>query len=340
MSGKANNALIGGFVLGAILLFIVAIVLFGAGNFFAKKRKHVLFFDGSIKGLDIGAPVMFSGVKIGSVTDIKVKMSSADESFEYWIPVFIETEPRSFTEADIGLGLGEKGAGSTPPMETLIKKGLRAQLQIQSILTGKLFVAVDFFPDKPAILLGHEKGISEIPTIPTSFQEVADTATKIIHEIQKLPVHDLLNNATELLKSLKNLVNSPDTADIMPNLNSAIKNVQNLVQDIDNQITPGLGDTIDNMNATVLGLRKVLQNIDSQVTPLISNIDEAVQVGRDAFSQTEQTLQAAQIAIFENSPLREELMETLESLSATARSLKVLADYLGRHPEALLKGKD
>jgi len=162
MSKKANKTLIGAFVVGAVILLIMSLIVFSSGKLFHRKNKYVLFFEGSIKGLAIGAPVTFKGVKIGEVKDIRLVYDPTSR-FAF-IPVIIETQP------DLIKGTPTKR--SRDNFAFLVENGLRAQLDMQSLLTGQLVVALDFFPDKPARLLGLIKEYPEIPTVPSLLGEL------------------------------------------------------------------------------------------------------------------------------------------------------------------------
>ena len=142
MSKQANKTVIGIFVVGAIALVVIAIVLLGSGKFFKQTLRAVCYFEGSVGGLNIGAPVVFRGVKIGSVTDVLLRADSTKLTFT--IPVYIEIEPDKFTV----VGARPKQLGQN--LKTFIDRGLRATLEMQSIVTGQMQVGLDFYPDKPA----------------------------------------------------------------------------------------------------------------------------------------------------------------------------------------------
>ena len=185
MSKKANKTLIGAFVVGAVILLILSLVVFGSGKFFSRTIKYVLFFEGSVKGLAIGAPVTFKGVKIGTVKDITLVY---DPHIRFaFIPVIIETEPDRIKGAPLNR--------DRKNLQFLIDTGLRAQLEIQSFLTGQLAVTLDFFPDKPARLLGLIKDYPEIPTIPSPLGELQKN-------IGDIPVKEISLDLQESMHSL------------------------------------------------------------------------------------------------------------------------------------------
>jgi hypothetical protein len=142
MSKQANKTVIGIFVVGAIALVVVAIVVLGSGKFFRQTLKAVCYFEGSVGGLNIGAPVVFRGVKIGSVTNVILRFDRKDLIFT--IPVFIEIDPSKM----VATGPEPKNPGEN--LKLLVDRGLRASLEMQSIVTGQMQVGLDFQPDKPA----------------------------------------------------------------------------------------------------------------------------------------------------------------------------------------------
>ena len=141
---KANPKTVGGFVLGAVILAVIAVGVFGGGRFFEERKTYVAFFPGSLMGLRIGAPVEMRGIQIGTVTDVWVEVDP--ESLEFMIPVLMEIELsriRGATTADDAGGRSRE----------LVEKGLRVQLAAQSLVTGQQSIQMDFHPDTPAKLV-------------------------------------------------------------------------------------------------------------------------------------------------------------------------------------------
>ena len=155
MSRQANKSLIGAFVLGAVALIIASIVIFGSRTMFAETYRNVLFFEGSVKGLKVGAPVVFRGVEIGQVTAIVLQVDPTNLTGR--VPVYIEIYQQSIVPLEGAPRYDEEF------LQALIQRGLRAQLQPQSILTGQLMVNLDFHPNSPIRLVGFEHRFPEIP---------------------------------------------------------------------------------------------------------------------------------------------------------------------------------
>ena len=162
MSKPANKRLIGVFVLGAITLLVIAVVALGSGKLFRKTFKAVCFFEGSVAGLDVGAPVVFDGVRIGSVIDVVLRYNATDLSTT--IPVHIDLDSQRVET----IGPLPSPKSFEEDLRRLIDRGLKARLELQSIVTGKLQVSLAYYPDRPVRFAGADRKYPEIPTIPTT----------------------------------------------------------------------------------------------------------------------------------------------------------------------------
>ena len=234
MSKQANKTIIGIFVVGAIALVVIAIVLLGSGKFFKQTLRAVCYFEGSVGGLNIGAPVVLRGVKIGSVTDVIIRADSTKLTFT--IPVYIEIEPDKFAV----VGARPKQLGEN--LKALIDRGLRARLETQSIVTGQMQVGLDFYPDKPAKFTEYriDTETPEIPTIPTPLQELAK-------KIQKLPIDEIFEKLRSTLDGIDKVVSSPEITEAIRSVNLALGDVRKLVKNVDGQVGP----LASNLNETV-----------------------------------------------------------------------------------------
>ena len=152
MSKQANKTAIGVFVVGAVVLAVAAIIVFGSGKFFVKTDFYVVYLPGSVKGLRIGAPVMFRGVKIGEVTQIR--LYSVDKGTAMVIPVIFKVDPDQFH--DVGSVVETDEASEEQFLDEMIKMGWRAKMDMQSFVTGQKMINIDFYPDTPVRLLGKE----------------------------------------------------------------------------------------------------------------------------------------------------------------------------------------
>jgi paraquat-inducible protein B len=344
MSRKANKTLIGVFVVGAVALAVIVVLVLGSGRFFTERLTYVCYFQGSVKGLNVGASVLFRGVRVGTIRDISIQ--SDPETLSIEIPVFIELEPKRF---------GRIGPSKDPRanLERLIKAGLRARLELQSLVTGQLMIELDFHPETPVKLVGNETGYPEIPTIQSGMQELAAT-------IEKLPLDQLANKLTEAIAGIERTVNSPEIKDIIGTLNETLRDLQKMVRNLDSRIEPlasGLEETIDeygklarDVDAKVeplsSGVDKVLKDtqnlvkdVGGELRPLATSIKTTVQLTDTALVQARLTLKTIEGVTGRDSPVVYELTNTLKELAAAASSIRAWASYLERHPEALIRGK-
>ncbi|MDD5432650.1 MAG: MlaD family protein [Candidatus Omnitrophica bacterium] len=190
MIRKSNKVLIGVFVIVAIVLLITAIVIFGSGALFKRADKYVLYFDGSIKGLSVGAPVIFRGVKIGNVSDISLVYNPVNK--EVIIPVVIDVELARVEGLPDKIGY--------PNYKRIIERGIRGKLEIQSFITGQLMIAFDYYPDRPAKLHDFVNKHPELPVLPIS---------KDIFEIMnEIPIKEISKQLEQTVAGMNRLVNS------------------------------------------------------------------------------------------------------------------------------------
>ena len=335
MAKQANRMMIGGFVVIAVILLAASLVVFGSGKFFKKTNEYVLYFDGSVKGLSVGAPVLFQGVQVGSVKSISIHVDMDDLTVD--IPVIIEVEPERFvTESGQHVESDEE---VREQIARLIEEGLRAVLGMQSFITGQLMIEVDFHPDTPVVLRNIDKDHPEIPTIPSTTERLAQT-------LQRLDLEGMQKSLQDTLTGVDQLVNSPDLKASIRALRETLEEAREVVKKVDTKIDP----LADNLDGTIRDARKLVNNVDRQVDPLAKNVNTTVndfgKLARDADARVEalgtsldKTLSAVRGVMSPDAPLIVELESTLKEISATARSFRQLADYLERHPEALIQGK-
>lgn len=323
MSTKVNKTAIGAFVLGAIALLVAGVLVLGAGKFFTHEFDYITYFDGSVKGLNVGSPVMFRGVKVGSVTNISITADPAKRELK--IPVIFTLEPEKFK------GTQSEFRRDAKSIQKAVEMGLRTQLQTQSFVTGQLMVALDFFPDRPANYVGLYKEYPEIPSIPTSLEELAKT-------IENLPFKEIVENLNHTLAGVDRLVNSVDAKKTAEAVDAAIRDAQVLVQNLNSRIGPvadNIAQAARSADAALVETRETMVAVRSDTQKVLNNAHTTLVSAQSALKQSEQTLQA----YGEDSRLVVDLNKTLRELSMTTRSLRQLSDYLERHPESLLRGK-
>ena len=325
MSAKAGKAVIGAFVLGALALAVAGVVLFGSGKFFTPQKKYVMYFDGSVKGLSVGAPVVFRGVKVGSVVDIVLQGDM--DAMTFRVPVIVEVDLSRFQITN-----GEPD--SADYHQALINRGLRAQLQTQSLVAGQLMVYFDFYPERPVRLLPDDTGYAQVPTIPS-------TADELAQKLEELPLKQLVERANDMVGGLERLVNSTEIQDAPRQLNLTIAEARNLLRNISREVELVSADargTIAAATATIRHADRVLEFKEGAPAELVQSLNRTLEEVRGSLNKFDETLNVvANTASDERSlyPLR----TALKDLGEASRAIGALADYLDRHPEALLRGK-
>ncbi|HTR44618.1 MAG TPA: MlaD family protein [Thermodesulfovibrionales bacterium] len=335
MSKKASKTLIGAFVLGAVALVVAGVVVFGSGKFFTPTKKFVMFFDGSVKGLNVGAPVIFRGVKIGQVLDMRLNFNPKDLTAV--VPVYIEIDPRQLKvpEAFKPLFKTLEAKEDYPLIHALIEKGLKAQLQLQSFVTGQLIINLDFYPDKPLRLRGLEKKYPEIPTIPTTLEELAKT-------FEELPLKEITVNLNRALEGIGTIAHSPELKESIASLNQALKSIDRLAKDIDSQVGPlssSVRNTSDAARGAFVQAEKTLALKEGVPGEIATGIVDTLKSARLALDEVQKTFSNVDRVAVQNANLGYEISRTVEQITALSRSLRVLSDYLEQHPEALIRGK-
>lgn len=309
MGRKANPILVGAFVVGAIALAVVGIVVFGSGRLFADTTPFVMYFSGSVDGLSVGSPVKFKGVEIGAVTSIQLDLGE-----EARIPVWIEVDNKKIVA---------RGADKWPSDSALLKeaidRGLRAQLNSQSIVTGLLFVQLDYHTGASAVFMAPpEAQLPEIPTIPTTLEQAQQAAAEIIANLRQIDFEGFGKALRASIDGINATVNAPG-------LQKALQS---------------LPDTLTSLNATLASVQKLSNNLDQRSGPLLASIQQASERSTVAVEQARATLESVQGLADAGSPLAGQLVGVLEELRGTARSIRLLADYLERNPSALVRGRE
>jgi len=258
------------------------------------KSKSILYFDESVRGLDIGAPVEFYGIQMGEVIDVKLVFDKQKKDFR--IRVVVETETERFFEAGFVGGDAERQR----LFESLLDRGFRAQLKTGNLLTGKQIVVLDFFPNAPPAEIAMEDGVTVFPTVPTPMEEVSTKFMNILQKIDSLPIEQIGSDLRDTVHGAKQIAQSSEILASIKNLNATLEETRLLVSDLRTTVTP--------------------------------QINSVLEEARQSLANAEQILDA-------NAPLQVKMNSALEEISGAARSLRLLMDYLERHPESLLRGK-
>lgn len=241
---------------------------------FTRRVRALAEFDGSVRGLETGSPVVLHGITIGRVVDIRLVVDAATGSAG--VPVLIE-----FDVDRIGIvNLPAEEIGKGKLMEELVALGMRAQLRTASLITGQLLVAFDFFPDAPPAQIVKTDTYPQLPTVPSTMEDIQRSIERVLDKIAALPLDEI-------------------TSDLRKTLSSA---------------------------------QELLRNTDTRSAPLITSL-------RQTSEAADTVLRSLGAGYGGNSQIRGELADLLQQLQQSARSVRVLTDYLAQHPESLIRGK-
>ena len=269
---------------------------------FVERERAIAYFDGSVRGLSVGAPLEFRGIKVGQVVDIKMEFDR--DAMAFRIPVLVESEPERLTV------IGERFDDPRQAMKALIDMGLRAQLQTGSLLTGQLFVALDLHPDTPARLVGADDRYPELPTIPSTIEAITASVSGVLDRVAALPLEEIFADLRQTVEGANKLVTSPEAL-----------------------------QTLENLNRTLARAESLMQTLDTEVGPLVASLRSTSDTAGLAMAQARAALSNAESMTGEKSQLRHDLNTLFGELTRAARSFRVLADYLETHPDALIRGK-
>ena len=340
MKAKANATLLGLFVVAGLVLLGAAIVAVAGDKLFTRKTRAVMHFSGSIYGLQVGAPVVFRGVRLGSVASVGMVYDPAADTFS--IPVVAELEQGLIRSLD------GKGAERNPmlTLPALVAKGLRAQLSMQSLLTGQLYIDLDLRPDKPPALDGHgDAGTVEIPTNATAIQNLKN-------QLDGMDFRRLVEDVAVIASSARALVAGPQLKKSLDDLAQITGSVRRLSEQLAKRVDPlaqsaqsTLGETqraMVRLGSAADGISDTARRLGStadQVGALAAADSPLVQRVQQTADELARTATALRGQVSDDAPTLQNLNQTLRDVARSARAMRELADLLERQPDALLRGR-
>jgi paraquat-inducible protein B len=330
VSKQANPFAVGAFLVGALMLLTAAVMVFGGSDFFKHKKRFVIFFESGLNGLNIGAPVKLQGVQIGNVAEISLEMDAA--SGRIFKPVVIEIEPgllRDFSGQPV-----EKHSdhARNEDAQRMIDAGLKARLETQNLLTGLLYVDLNFYHDKPVMLVNLDyKDLPELPSVPSTVDEIRNIADEIINKVQHLPLEQMVKDLSETFQEARDLIKSDDTKTSIKALAKSLQETQALMLTLNAQIGP----LLQNVNTSVTETRSGVKDLNKQLAPVLKAAEQSLNTTTLVLQDSQQTMRAFETLATPDSPLGQALLEMRDA----ARALHDLAESLERQPDELLYGK-
>lgn len=346
MKKEVNKTLIGAFILGALALGVAGALVLGGSNLFKKSNRYVIYFSGSVKGLALGAPVQLKGVTLGKVTSINLVYDVSEKTFLNRVAFEISKESIKIAGSRPASQAGDHRPTMEETVDDLVAIGLRAKLKIQSIVTGQLLVAFDFYPETPVRRVSIEDDLHELPTLPSDMEALEQT-------LETLDIKGLVESIKGAAGGIDALINSPALQTLAANANHTLADYRQLATSLESGTTATLADArrlikgvegqipsmARSINGTAADLRKTIAHMDQGLQPAMATIEEAAAAARDAFKQAETMLSNLTYLSSDDSVLIYQIGETLSESRKAAHALALLVEYLNRHPEALLQGK-
>ena len=316
MSDKPHTVAIGAFIIGASLIAL-ATLLFLLGSGFGRTETVVMAFDGSVKGLNVGAPLALRGVKVGEVTDIEVVLDSENANVIMMVEANFDADK-----------IRREGISDADLAEELISRGLRAQLNLQSLLTGLLYVELDFFPASPLNLAKIDSPYLQLPTIPTNLQ-------RIISKLEDIDIGKLSADLESISNGVQSLVSSEDFQALPANLTTTLDSVREVSTRLSEQLAttgPKLDSVLDETAVTVNTANDQLPRIATLVEGNLKVLNEAITAFETGMKNVDGLVSPDSATVYQ-------LNTALQEMTRAGRSLQSLANTLEQQPESVIRGK-
>jgi paraquat-inducible protein B len=327
---KVSPAVVGFFVLGALILGMVGLFSFGSVHFFSKPQRFIVYFDESIHGLDLGSPVKLRGVRVGRVARINLRYLAQENRSV--VAVVCELN-RDAIRDERGL---EVDISDRAQLEALIQRGLSAQLGVIGLATGLLYVELDFREgEEPLESTVHltDPQYAVMPAVPSTIAEFQASLTEILSDVKRVDFAGLGRELRGLMVDTRRKLNELDTKALSEEVTQAARSVSQLAA------SPHIERTLENLNGAVSDLRTTLAKIDAAVDPASAELTGALEQARTTLATFNDTAQTAQRFINAQTGLGAEAATALQQLGEAAQSIARLVDYLERHPNALITGR-
>jgi paraquat-inducible protein B len=316
-----GQAVVGAFVLAGIVLGLAAVVMFGHFSPFNRSVQAAVVFQDSISGLSVGAPVTFRGVRVGAVDSIVIEFDPKTKVA--YIPVVVTLKP------DQAPG-GQRGTADIPNLSELLARGLRAELKVQSFVTGQSQIDLDFDPTSQAVLHPGITSLPEIPVRQSSLQRAAQ-------ELSQLPVRELADNTVATLKSLRGLAEKLDQD--LPPLVDSLKASSDRSGQVVDSANQAIKDLQGRLGATLDAIQQVAATGDQQLKERGGDLHGLIVATDQTMRQVRETVADLKGLMSDRGAARVNLEATLRDLAAAAASLRGFANDVEHNPQLLLTGR-
>lgn len=312
----ANPRRVGLFLVAGLALLVAGVLLLGGGSLFSKKYRFVAWFEGSVNGLSTASPVKMRGIEIGRVSAIYLAapgQTIAADSVLNRVPVVFEIDERKVGQRGVALDLGNPNR-----LGELIRLGLRAELKLESFVTGQQYVGLDFRPGTPVSLVSDSGlGLAEIPTVAPPLQSVQEDIAAVAAQIRSANVTGVVTQLSGVLARLDTTLGNAGITAVREQL----------------EATMGL------LNETLTSVNHLVASADSTLSPIRTDVSVTAERLRASLDSLDVTMRAMRTAVDPSAPLSVQATESLRELGDAANAMRRLAEYLERNPSALVRGR-
>jgi len=326
---KLSPTLIGVFVIGAFLLLLIGLLAFGGASLFTRPQRFVVYFDESIQGLDPGSAVKVRGVRVGRVADINVRFDPARHVSE--VEVICEISKNALVTPE-----GPRIDFSAPgQLELLVKQGMRAELAMQGLATGMMYVELSFHePEEyPLRERANPAAYPVVPAVPSAIAEFTASISDLLAKLRQIDFAGISTELKSLLSTTRGKIEALQLQPAVDEVKSAAAAVRVLASD------PQIRTAFDNVNRTLAGVQAMVSRIDQQVAPTGEEVRRTLIEARSAMEQLNAAASSVRRLVGPQTGIGDETVNTLQRVAEAAEAVQRLVDFLERNPNALLTGR-
>ncbi|MFV3129917.1 MlaD family protein [Niveispirillum sp. KHB5.9] len=322
---RPSPTAIGAFVLGALLLIAAAVAFFGGSALWAQRLQAVSFFDSSVAGLQIGAPVTFRGVRVGSVESMGVHVNPQTQSFI--IRVGMDIVPG--TVATFGSDLPDEGDDLIP---TLVAKGMTAKLVMQSFVTGQLMVELDFRENGRVVEGGGGDGKPQIPTVPTDLEAITQ-------QLERVKLDETIASFQKTLDAVTGVLSQPEFKQTIVELPALLVQLRQTLATVETEVTALSGSARGGIDKSMASMDQTMASLRSLSAALEKEVTATGAAARVTMGRADTALDGANALLDPRGRTAVQIQRAVDDLATTAARLRSLSERIDRDPSTLVRGR-
>ncbi len=331
MPHKMSARAIGLFTVGAIVSAVVGILLFGSGDWFKQQDRIEMVFTGSVKGLGVGSSITYRGVRIGEVESINISLYEGKNNINIRAVGVVMQKPSDNS-------LFAFNTDRDDIYKALIKRGVRARLVQENLVTGRLQVELEFFEDKEGYAPPSQSGYVVVPTVPSEIEIFGETLSRLVEQFDGLPIKDISSNLAAVAEGMNNIVNSAEVKSSLRNLSGSLEHLNNLLSKLDQD----KGEITEELIAATRAVKEMADSVAiaaDKSHPILDGAAGSLKRLDQLLTQSSKTLLTYEKLVQPDSELNVVLVQTLQSFERASEQVRQLAETLQRNPESILTGK-